>query len=146
MGHPPLIADNTHTTRLPADVEEDKFTPSCMSLPTPEGTHGYSSSVYFGLKLRLARLVKNVKKQTFRDPLGDDPNELSIDQAALFEADVTTFLADLPPAFRLELDRDWTEPSVSTQAAPAKSALLAQKCELVILANRLILKLYLPFL
>ncbi|TBU25730.1 hypothetical protein BD311DRAFT_598604, partial [Dichomitus squalens] len=52
MGHPPLIADNTHTTRLPADVEEDKFTPSCMSLPHPEGTHGDMSSVYFGLKLR----------------------------------------------------------------------------------------------
>ena len=76
MGQPPLIADNTHTTRLPADVDEDKFTPSCVSLPEPpEGSidpPSETSSVYFSLKCRLAQLVKNVKKQTFRDPLGDD--------------------------------------------------------------------------
>ena len=109
MGHPPLIADNTHTTRLPADVEEDKFTPSCMSLPTPEGTHGDSSFVYFGLKLRLARLVKNVKKQTFRDPLGgsdEAPTELSIDHAGIFEGEVASFLQELPAGFRLEIAQD----------------------------------------
>ncbi|RPD61567.1 hypothetical protein L226DRAFT_460909, partial [Lentinus tigrinus ALCF2SS1-7] len=56
MGQPPLIADNTHTTRLPADVEEDKFTPSCVSLPEPAdgGAEPTSetSSVYFSLKCR----------------------------------------------------------------------------------------------
>ncbi|KZT63433.1 hypothetical protein DAEQUDRAFT_700148 [Daedalea quercina L-15889] len=148
MGHPPLIPDNSFTTHLPADVDEDMFGPSSTVLPGPsEGADGADrSSAYFALKCRLAQLVKNVKKQTFRDPLGEDPNELSIDQAALFEGDVTTFLAELPPTFRLELDRDWAEPTVPMPSTPAASALLAQKCELAILANRLILKLYLPFL
>ncbi|KAH9851054.1 hypothetical protein C2E23DRAFT_733557 [Lenzites betulinus] len=52
MGHPPLIADNTHTTRLPADVDEEKFTPSSTSLPIPEGADSDTSSTYFSLKCR----------------------------------------------------------------------------------------------
>ncbi|KAI0718612.1 hypothetical protein C8T65DRAFT_570571, partial [Cerioporus squamosus] len=54
MGQPPLIADNTHTTRLPADVNEDKFTPSCVSLPEPDdgAAPPDTSSVYFSLKCR----------------------------------------------------------------------------------------------
>ena len=59
---------------------------------------------------------------------------------------MTTFLADLPPAFRLELNRDWADPAVPLPPTYAESALFAQKCELAIVANRLILKLYLPFL
>ncbi|PIL29170.1 transcription factor [Ganoderma sinense ZZ0214-1] len=152
MGHPPLIADNTHTTRLPADVEEDQFTPSCTSLPVPEDIQGDSSSIYFCLKCRLAQLVKNVKKQTFRDPLGGNdeaPTELSIDHAGMFEAEVTSFLQELPAGFRLEMAQDLSTP-VSPLPAPGSglpSAIrVAQKCELVILANRLVVKLYLPFL
>ncbi|OSD00515.1 hypothetical protein PYCCODRAFT_1371201 [Trametes coccinea BRFM310] len=52
MGQPPLIADNTHTTRVPADVDEEKFTPSSTSLPVPENADSDVSSVYFGLKCR----------------------------------------------------------------------------------------------
>ncbi|KAI0827295.1 hypothetical protein BC628DRAFT_1318765 [Trametes gibbosa] len=52
MGHPPLIADNTHTTRLPADVDEEKFTPSSTSLPVPDGADSDGSSTYFSLKCR----------------------------------------------------------------------------------------------
>ncbi|KAI0753333.1 hypothetical protein C8Q80DRAFT_507598 [Daedaleopsis nitida] len=144
MGHPPLIADNSHTTRLPADVDEDKFTPSCTSLPEPEGTDGDSSSVYFSLKCRLAQLVKSVKKQTFRDPLSEDPvSELNIDQAGAFESDVGAFLQELPAGFKLEMTHDISKPLPTPSGSPIR---LAQKCELAILANRLIIKLYLPFL
>ncbi|KAI0711983.1 fungal-specific transcription factor domain-containing protein [Fomitopsis betulina] len=74
MGHPPLIPDNSFTTHLPADVDEDAFSPSSTVLPAPcENVDGPDkSSAYFTLKCRLAQLVKNVKKQTFRDPLSDD--------------------------------------------------------------------------
>ncbi|KAI8989053.1 hypothetical protein BD414DRAFT_415220 [Trametes punicea] len=52
MGHTPLIADNSHTTKVPADVDEEKFTPSSTSLPVPESAESDTSSVYFGLKCR----------------------------------------------------------------------------------------------
>ncbi|OBZ76226.1 Transcriptional activator protein acu-15 [Grifola frondosa] len=145
MGHPPLIADNSFTTRFPADVDEHLFTPSSTSLPyTHQGADwSETSTAYFVLKCRLAQLVKNVKKQTFKDPLGDDSADLSVDLAATFETEVSSFLQDLPPPFRLEMDQD-----ISTVVPPPSCSpfLLAQRCELAILANRLILKLYLPFL
>ncbi|KAH9947847.1 fungal-specific transcription factor domain-containing protein [Amylocystis lapponica] len=143
MGHPPLIADNSFTTRFPADVDEEQFSPSSTVLPAPPGgENSEKSTAYFVQKCRLAQLVKNVKKQTFRDPLDND--ELSIDQATAFEAEVASWLSELPPSFRLEMDHDLSEP---VPPLPSTSPLLlAQRCELAILANRLILKLYLPFL
>ncbi|EMD31709.1 hypothetical protein CERSUDRAFT_69197 [Gelatoporia subvermispora B] len=145
MGHPPLIADNSFTTRLPAEVDEEQFSPSSMTLPASTGGEGSEKgTAYFVLKCRLAQLVKNVKKQTFRDPLSDDPGELSIDQAAGFESNVTSFLSELPEAFRLDMSQDPSH--LTTGSSPGSPFLLAQQCELVILANRVILKLYLPFL
>ncbi|KAH9829595.1 fungal-specific transcription factor domain-containing protein [Rhodofomes roseus] len=54
MGHPPLIPDNSFTTHLPADVDEDAFGPSSLVLPGPsEGNDGADqSSAYFSLKCR----------------------------------------------------------------------------------------------
>lgn len=93
---------------------------------------------------RLAQLVKNVKKQTFKDPLSDEGSELSIDQAAAYENEVTSWLQDLPARFRFELTQDFGDPAPMSSSGSV--LLVAQKCELAILANRLILKLYLPFL
>ncbi|CCM05634.1 uncharacterized protein FIBRA_07863 [Fibroporia radiculosa] len=144
MGHPPLIPDNSFTTRMPAEVDEEHFSPSSTTLPAvPSGEGIERGTTYFTLKCRLAQLVKNVKKQTFKDPLSEDPSELSIEQAANFEAEVTTFLSTLPPTFCLELHGDLADLSLPSSVSPR---LQAQKCELAILANRLILKLYLPFL
>ncbi|KAI0080387.1 hypothetical protein K474DRAFT_1560025, partial [Panus rudis PR-1116 ss-1] len=36
-GHSTLVADNSFTTRLPADVDEEKFSPSSTSLPYASG-------------------------------------------------------------------------------------------------------------
>ncbi|OCH88727.1 hypothetical protein OBBRIDRAFT_757687 [Obba rivulosa] len=145
MGHPPTIADNTFTTRLPAEVDDDQFNPSSTTLPSPPGGEGSEKgTAYFVLKCRLAQLVKNVKKQTFRDPLDDDPGELSMEQAATYESSVITFLNKLPEAFRLDMNSDAAQlTSASFSVSPF---LVAQRCELVILAHRVILKLYLPFL
>ena len=54
MGHPPLIPDNSFTTRLPAEVDEDAFRPSSTVLPAPsENVDGPNkSSAYFVLKCR----------------------------------------------------------------------------------------------
>jgi hypothetical protein len=87
--------------------------------------------------------VKYVKKDIFRDPLEPAP-ELSIDQAAAMEGEIQQWLAELPASFHFDLD-----PS-SLGFAPTSpdmaSTLLAQRCELFLVANRLILKLYHAFL
>ena len=57
MGHLPIIQDNTYTTKMPADVDEEQFNPSSTSLPVPvpRGAGGDPSEVgfaYFALKCR----------------------------------------------------------------------------------------------
>ena len=57
----------------------------------------------------LAKLVKSVKKRSFKDPLQGDPNaEQSLDQVEQFEFEVKRWLSDLPKVFRLDLDFDTT--------------------------------------
>ena len=108
----------------------------------------------------MAQLVKSFKKRTLKDPLTDTPlsDSAAIEEAASFEGEVTNFLKDLPAAFKLDIDADWSThgalpPSPSFQfsvPSPAHSSLtmrlVAQQCELVITGQRLILKIYLPFL
>ena len=54
MGHPPLIPDNSFTTHLPADVDEEAFGPSSTILPAPTENVDApdKSSAYFVLKCR----------------------------------------------------------------------------------------------
>ncbi|KZT04865.1 uncharacterized protein LAESUDRAFT_657038 [Laetiporus sulphureus 93-53] len=53
MGHLPLIPDNSFTTRMPADVDEEQFTPSSLSLPTAStGEGAEKGTAYFSLKCR----------------------------------------------------------------------------------------------
>ncbi|THH18885.1 hypothetical protein EW146_g2173 [Bondarzewia mesenterica] len=155
-GHSPLIQDNTYTTKMPADVDEEQFTPASISLPVPvpRGAGGDPSEVGFGYfiqKCRLAQLVKNVKKRQFKDPLREDASlESSLQQAEEFESEVKKWLSDLPRVYRLDLDLDSaSDPSLpSSTARPifVSPSLRAQRCELAILANRLVLKVSLPFL
>lgn len=79
-------------------------------------------------KFRLALLVKNLKR---RDP---EYGELSIEEAAELESKVAEFLADLPAQYQ----KDTTSPD--------GSLLFVQSSEIHIIANRLIITLYLPFL
>lgn len=85
--------------------------------------------------------MKSVKKQMSKESHTDDNFDLSNDQAASVESDITNWLSDLPMRYRLDLG---SESSSSSSATPL--LLIAQRCELVMAANRMILKLYLPFL
>lgn len=89
---------------------------------------------------RLAQLVKNLKKRAFRDPSTDsDSAEFSIEEAAEHETLISQFLTELPPEYRGTHTTDTTEES-------HKSLTLAHASEVAIIANRLIITLYLPFL
>lgn len=107
------------------------------------------TGVYFA---RLAQLVKSVKKRTFRDPLMDASSEsTTIDEAAAFEGEVKQFLSDLPSAFKFDVESDLSTISASSSSSDSgrpssQTCLIAQQCELAITGQRLVLKLYLPFL
>lgn len=52
MGHAPLIPDNSFTTRLPADVDDEQFNPSSTSLPASDSEGSEHSTAYFVLKCK----------------------------------------------------------------------------------------------
>jgi hypothetical protein len=84
-----------------------------------------------------------VKKDIFTDPI-EPSAELTIEQATVIEGDIQQWMSELPSCFRFDLDP--TSLELAPISADAASSLLAQRCELFLIANRLILKLYHAFL
>ncbi len=52
MGQPPLIPKNSFTTRIPADVDEEKFSPSSTTVPTALTESGEVAQTYLGLRCK----------------------------------------------------------------------------------------------
>ncbi|KAG8691280.1 hypothetical protein FRC11_005361 [Ceratobasidium sp. 423] len=126
IGLPPSIDDTTFSTSLPNPTD-------------PEPTDGEKPSdglAYFVLKCRLAQLIKSLKRRIL------DERPLPLDSAASMERQVTDFIKDLPPEYRLDMSSPATSPLVSED----ESILQIQRCELSSLAHSLILKTYYPFL
>ncbi|KAG9310210.1 hypothetical protein JVU11DRAFT_9853 [Chiua virens] len=165
MGRSPLISDAEHTTRLPMDVDEDVFTPACTSIPLPRNPLSLlepnsSDFKYFGLKCRLAQLVKDIKRRSLRDSIQNDPTaheQFTLEQAASCANEIKQWLADLPSIFRMDIDTDpgttqaprsdGQPPTTnSAESSSLSPVLMAQRCELVVTAQRLIMKVYIPFL
>lgn len=140
MGHPSLITETSFSTKIPRDVEESLFTPSSTTIPPPPEDRQYSSIQYFILRCKLSQLCKTIRRQTTRDVLLEDSPEASIDHAATLEKEVTSFLQDLPPVYRLNMELDCSQP------LEGDSVLIAQRAALVVIANRVVIKLYLPFM
>ncbi|KAF9078416.1 hypothetical protein BDP27DRAFT_1207192, partial [Rhodocollybia butyracea] len=122
MNQPPLIADNSFNTKRPvANVDENVFGPSSIRIPPPvgggeDGT-GYSKDGmrYFEIRSRLTLLVRSIKRrmntpefghaqQVRTSYYGSSPNSncYSIDQAASMEAEVRTWLTELPPYYQID--------------------------------------------
>lgn len=100
----------------------------------------------------MAQLVKSVQSRIIRDPAPDSatPHQYTIDQATQLADEIRAFFDRLPAAYRLSMHN----PSASnTSSFPSETAtqllpsiLIAQQCGLVVPAQRLIIKVYLPFL
>ena len=51
MGHPALVHENSFTTKIPANVDEERFNPSSTTIPVPE--EGSNTSIsYFLLRCK----------------------------------------------------------------------------------------------
>ena len=91
---------------------------------------------------RLARVVKDLKKRTHRDPLGPEVNDLVLDEAVELEGRINQFVSELPGEYQLDLN---APPSHQDEDSHT-SLILARSCELQIVTNRMIISLYTPYL
>lgn len=109
----------------------------------------------------LAQLVKDIKRRSLRDSIQNDPaahEQFTLEQAASCANEIKQWFSDLPSTFRMDIDSDprtaqvphldgdrspSTNPSDSSNVSPV---LMAQRCELAVTVQRLIMKVYIPFL
>ena len=91
---------------------------------------------------RLAQLVKNSKRRTYRDPFDPEVNDLVLDESVELEGKINQFVSDLPTDYQIDLN---SPPLLEGEDSYA-SLILARSCELQIVANRMIISLYIPYL
>jgi len=110
--------------------------------------------------ISLAQLIKDIKKRSFRDSLQYDleaQERYSLEQAVSCANDIQQWLTDLPAPFRLDIDSDPNTGTLSEDVDDSSSSspsggptvspvLLAQRCELMVTTQRLLMKAYIPFL
>lgn len=91
---------------------------------------------------RLAQLVKSLKRRTHRNPPGPEVNDAVLDESVELEGKVNQFISDLPNDYQFDLN---CPPSLEDEDSHT-SLILARSCELQIVANRMIISLYIPHL
>lgn len=97
-------------------------------------THGFPFMFFY----RLAQLIKTMRRRWVAEQA---TIEMWVEAASDFERDITTWLNELPPEFRMP--SRMAGPSTLPQTSPY---LVAQRSELAAMANSLILKAYTPLL
>lgn len=153
----PLIPLHAFSTRLPLDVDEEVFTSACTSAPllSPTGKEGVGR--WFGMRVRLAQLVKDINFRTSLLSSLEQPSVLlSLEHASQCEAEIKQWLSDLPPAFRMGNEGIGEESCVPPQSSMVLSSnashggtpptLLAQRLDILMTSHRLAMGLYLPSL
>lgn len=153
----PLIPLHAFSTRLPLDVDEEVFTSACTSAPllSPTGKEGVGR--WFGMRVRLAQLVKDINFRTSLLSSVERPSVLlSLEHASQCEGEIKQWLLDLPPAFRMGNEGMGEESCVPPRSSVALSSntthggtpptLLAQRLDILMTTHRLTMGLYLPSL
>lgn len=153
----PLIPLHAFSTRLPLDVDEEVFTSACTSAPllSPTGKEGVGR--WFGMRVRLAQLVKGINLRTSILSSLEHPSVLlSLEHASQCEAEIKQWLLDLPPAFRMGNEGMGEESCIPPHSSMALSSnashggtpptLLAQRLDILMTTHRLAMGLYLPCL
>ena len=92
--------------------------------------------------LRLAQLIKNLKRRNYHEPLGPEVNDFVLDEPVELEGKINQFVSDLPTGYQFDLN---APPSLEDEDSHT-SLILARSCELQIVANRMIISLYIPYL
>ncbi|KIY67474.1 hypothetical protein CYLTODRAFT_397046 [Cylindrobasidium torrendii FP15055 ss-10] len=155
LGHEPLISDD-FCTRIPCgELDKKALGPSSRRPPPLEDLDetGYSRGgfQYFEMKCQLSLLVRKIQRRMCASELSTTlllhgaPESATakngygygIEQAASMEAEVIRWLQDLPSLWRLPKD---------TEQDNVDPIVVAQRVEIAVTAQRLIVKIYMPFL
>ncbi|KAG8923892.1 hypothetical protein FRC01_012198 [Tulasnella sp. 417] len=133
LGRPPLIPHGTYACNPPSAANESLFGPTATSIPNPPERAIGLNTTYFAAKCQLLAIIKTLPYAH----LGDG---LTSDLANQLDDRVSNWRSALPAQY----DIDFHEKPENT-SFPGVDTADVQACDLHIMANVFILRLWLPF-
>jgi hypothetical protein len=162
LGHSSLLSDSLCAVKLPCrtgphlfadELESDLEDDQQGSTGGREEQYGFHDVLerYHAARCHLANIAQMIKSKLIHP---DCCCGYTLDQAGALEGDVSLFLEDLPPPLRFALIEEADGDSMAQfqdlhdlcRDEAQRSTLRWQRCELAIMAQRLIVMIYLPFL
>ncbi|KAG9029525.1 hypothetical protein FRB95_005246 [Tulasnella sp. JGI-2019a] len=138
MGQSPFIEEGMHHMTMPADVNDWRFNPTSTEIsssPPIEGGELGQNATHFILKCQIMKLHKELNQIVAQ-------GNLSPDAAEDFDEKITRWRdLELPDLFMIDF-----RPTLTATIFPASDLIAAQACDIHVMINCLLLKLWLPFL
>ncbi|KAG8917631.1 hypothetical protein FRC01_002325, partial [Tulasnella sp. 417] len=131
LGRLPLIPLRTYACNPPSATKESEFGPTSPSIPDPMSNN--LNTTYFAEKCRLLRIIKTLSYTRLE-------GDLTLDLAKQIDAQVSNWRSTLPAQYKIDF-REKPDDTVF----PDLDTVDVQACDLHILANVFLLRLWLPF-
>ncbi|KAG9050605.1 hypothetical protein FS837_004130 [Tulasnella sp. UAMH 9824] len=133
LGRPPLIPPGTYACRPPSEADESVFSPTATKIPKlRERSIGFNTT-YFATKCRLLAIIKTL-------PYAQHEEGVTLDLARQLDAQVSRWRSSLPAQYEIDF-RGESEHTLF----PDLDTVDVQACDLHIMANVFLLRLWLPF-
>ncbi|KIO24149.1 hypothetical protein M407DRAFT_77315, partial [Tulasnella calospora MUT 4182] len=133
LGRPPLIPPGTYTCKPPSGTDESMFGPTATRIPKPrERANGFNTT-YFATKCQLLTIIKTL-------PYAQLEEGVTLDLAKQLAARVFNWRSALPAQYKIDF-REKPEETLF----PGLDTIDVQACDLHIMANVFLLRLWLPF-
>ncbi|KAG8923893.1 hypothetical protein FRC01_012199 [Tulasnella sp. 417] len=133
LGRPPLIPPGTYACKPPSAADESMFGPTATAIPNPLERAKDLTTTHFATKCQLLSIIKPLYYAQLEQGLTSD-------LANQFDARVSNWRSSLPGQYNIDFQEnpeDTLFPKLDTVAI--------QACDLHIMANVFLLRLWLPF-
>ncbi|KAG8913328.1 hypothetical protein FRC00_002606, partial [Tulasnella sp. 408] len=133
FGRPPLISLGTYACKVPSEADESRFDPTVIAIPKPRKAAKGHNTTYFAIKCQLLAIIKTL-------PYAQCEEDVTLDLATKLNAQVSSWRSSLPAQYEIEFQPGDPEDTLF----PDLDTVDVQACDLNIMANVFLLRLWLP--
>ncbi|KAG9050604.1 hypothetical protein FS837_004129 [Tulasnella sp. UAMH 9824] len=133
FGRPPLIPLGTYACKAPSEADESLFGPTAMAIPKPRKSAKGHNTTYFATKCQLLAVIKTL-------PYTQCEEGVTLDLATKLDDQVSSWRSSLPAQYEIEFQPGEPEDTLF----PELDIVDVQACDLHIMANAFLLRLWLP--
>ncbi|KAG9050603.1 hypothetical protein FS837_004128 [Tulasnella sp. UAMH 9824] len=133
LGKLPLIPPGTYACKPPSEADESVFGPTATAIPKPPETAKGYNTTYFAAKCQLLAIIKTLSFAQLEDGV-------TLDLARQLDGRLSNWRTALPAQYKI----DFREKPEDTMF-PDLDTVDVQACDLHMMANVFLLRLWLPF-